>query len=1515
MTHVPADKKHHTSKQRRRSLGTSKFWGLWWLISHLMVGSEAYNGTQWEMDYGEIPHHSYKHVEVAAQDWQLQMESHQLDQGGDGQWDMDLVSIHSDVEVVEEPYGEVVALQSMAGTRQALILRANPFNMNRPMHFRLNLLQHRTEVQQMQAITQTWPDLPGTDWRIITVNAHVQESQNVHETCVLLWAALDLMHPNDGRITVNEDRVWHLRTGSMMHRLQAFSGWRSYATSLQFFIHVDRQDECDMTPCIVTTNGVQNHWRGTVAFRDGDFITVEACEEEAQLRTVIADPTVSRWAMNDEMPASYQQQVARQAHMQPDKVWSLVRQYQACLTEMARSIYHLTGMQKLQGRRVAIHRATVEEVRQFTFWHEVTKDPFGLVYDLKEQELVAHDDLWNLIPIHNSVMDPTIPDEAQWVALLHGGDRPGMMVTTVVRKVFHQNKQMGGRTFTTYLAKFLEVIWNMEDFYQNMEIHRVCQIHRCKLQINGADPTGANLEDGDFIDVNIYQSEPEERARQEQDTQIIAHKDSDSTQEEPDSKRRRTRSEGTTDPIPPPGGAITVCWTIAVTMKMLPPMRSRVQKRQGARGKAGWNLRQKFFLVMIAWSVTTVSSLQTRSLTPHRFGEALHPGPLWIGSTNPSGLKNKEWIYGELPPGIWGCSETQLAKEAIPKVNKTLARVHSSRHLTLCHGAPAPVRARSTEAGAWTGTGFVSDLHPRPVQLQWKYQEYQAGRVQVAQFWWGPQRILATSLYLWPRGPTWPKATEASNLLLEQVTKEVVLSRTGFRAIVGDFNHDETQLQSIAVWKQQGWFEIQQCAEERWNREITMTCKGRTVRDFVWLSPEFKPFVQEARVWELFADHAAVAAKIDIPIKEVIQKVWPMAAYIPWHKVDKAQWEQSTILLDKEACEGSVHDHYEEIWRAYEESFKNHIDAPNNELPPNCRGRGTKGGPKEREAQCTMVRPSRQGEVQMKDEGLGRTVQKWFLQLRRLQSLRHALRADKQTINAELYRIGLWRSIRRGKGFEEGFTEWWKGRPHKLQGSPKEIPERLPKLEMVDLIYDDYHWNYRRFEAWHAARRQESLEATYEGNHYKIFAEVKPEPKGYLHQLEETTEANIIGVSEDQEWVQLDRPLPQADQATYKIDDFPAEVQLQDADESACLYKVDSDGLIWEGQMVTQTRHYTTPQAIQQQLEEFWKARWWTHQRPSESDWARILAFGKQFLPRGQLKVKNLTLEQWSENIKRYGAKSARGPDSVDRLDLQYMPDTLRREMVRLLQRCEYEREWPDQASSGFVHPLAKKDGAICTSDFRPVIIYSITYRTWSSIRAKQILQRMSTCASTRQFGFLPHKEATQVWAVTQAAIEMTIATGGQLNGFITDIQKAFENIPRQPVRELSLHLGINEEVVDTWFRFLEKMERYFMVLGEVGGGVQSNRGFPEGCALSCTAMAIVNLTFHAYLERYNSRCREISYVDNLAMLSQQEGLLYEGILCIETWADMWKLDLDRKKSYVWSTDKATRQAMQTSGC
>ena len=52
-----------------------------------------------------------------------------------------------------------------------------------------------------------------------------------------------------------------------------------------------------------------------------------------------------------------------------------------------------------------------------------------------------------------------------------------------------------------------------------------------------------------------------------------------------------------------------------------------------------------------------------------RYGEATHPGPssqVWIGCTNPTGLRGKEAILADFGPGIWHASETQLSQVTAP---------------------------------------------------------------------------------------------------------------------------------------------------------------------------------------------------------------------------------------------------------------------------------------------------------------------------------------------------------------------------------------------------------------------------------------------------------------------------------------------------------------------------------------------------------------------------------------------------------------------------------------------------------------------------------------------------------------------------------------------------------------------------------------------------------------------------------------------------------------------------------
>ena len=130
------------------------------------------------------------------------------------------------------------------------------------------------------------------------------------------------------------------------------------------------------------------------------------------------------------------------------------------------------------------------------------------------------------------------------------------------------------------------------------------------------------------------------------------------------------------------------------------------------------------------------------------------------------------------------------------------------------------------------------------------------------------------------------------------------------------------------------------------------------------------------------------------------------------------------------------------------------------------------------------------------------------------------------------------------------------------------------------------------------------------------------------------------------------------------------------------------------------TQHYATVPEIHSKLEEFWKKRWWVEKEPTREEWSRVLSFGKAYLPMNTFRAKPLGIENWMDSNKRYTPRSARGPDGVSRLDLQWMPAPYTTQLVDLLCECEELGSWPEQVYQGFVHPLPKKESSCAPGDF-----------------------------------------------------------------------------------------------------------------------------------------------------------------------------------------------------------------------
>ena len=104
----------------------------------------------------------------------------------------------------------------------------------------------------------------------------------------------------------------------------------------------------------------------------------------------------------------------------------------------------------------------------------------------------------------------------------------------------------------------------------------------------------------------------------------------------------------------------------------------------------------------------------------------------------------------------------------------------------------------------------------------------------ITRHWAHKLPISIGTFYGFAQGPTWPKARQLSDQLLETFTQELVFGMTGVRLIMGDFNQEPEQLTQHHIWMRQGWRNAQHIAEQLLQYQILPTYKGVNERDQIW---------------------------------------------------------------------------------------------------------------------------------------------------------------------------------------------------------------------------------------------------------------------------------------------------------------------------------------------------------------------------------------------------------------------------------------------------------------------------------------------------------------------------------------------------------------------------------------------------------------------------------------------------------------------------------------------------------
>ena len=249
-----------------------------------------------------------------------------------------------------------------------------------------------------------------------------------------------------------------------------------------------------------------------------------------------------------------------------------------------------------------------------------------------------------------------------------------------------------------------------------------------------------------------------------------------------------------------------------------------------------------------------------------RIGEADKPGPVppdqacWsLGICNPSGLLGKSTLLADVNTDIIAVSETHLTSVSSSCLQTSLRTRSAYKYLVTGH--PMCPRTTASAAGQYAGVALTSKQPFRALCSDWPQDMYETGRVQIAGSLVGQQWVTGAIIYGYPQSKFHHNAQEKTEGILAHAFDHMTTFAQGPRYMAGDWNYTRDQLAVTQHLLAAGWQEVQTLEYLRTGTQPRCTCKGKTQKDFPWLSPELVHAFQGMSLDdETFPDHSVLKA-------------------------------------------------------------------------------------------------------------------------------------------------------------------------------------------------------------------------------------------------------------------------------------------------------------------------------------------------------------------------------------------------------------------------------------------------------------------------------------------------------------------------------------------------------------------------------------------------------------------------------------------------------------------------------
>lgn len=729
---------------------------------------------------------------------------------------------------------------------------------------------------------------------------------------------------------------------------------------------------------------------------------------------------------------------------------------------------------------------------------------------------------------------------------------------------------------------------------------------------------------------------------------------------------------------------------------------------------------------------------------------------------------------------------------------------------------------------------------------------------------------------------------------------QVCLNASGLRVVAGDFNVGEDDVTAFNILHATGFKDLQTLAWERWGYSISNTCKSSTRVDFCYISPELQQLLVRTTIDpSIWPDHAVLAGFFKGTNRDIPRYVWRQPQPVAWpqfevHPVQAIQAGQETAQ-------------YRQMWAVIEETASRASPVP---IGKASRGRAQTLKPRKVVGHAhAPLRAPRAGDVQPSYFGISLKHAHWYRQVRRLQAFVRFVKVRRPTADPS-HAGSTWGAIKRAKGFEPSFADWWRHSTTRVHGAPAELPEHPPDHGVAQTIYDTCLLALRKLELDLRRSSRAHAKARRLANPQLIFQDIRVPGPESLDLLICPTQAKVIHVDADMGCIQVDASRAWDLTHPVYVDGHPYDVVHHEED----WLWLDPMNQLSIGNVCTQVKFTGALEDLFAEFQTTWSKRWDRHKHVPESQWNDILQFAQKFARPIQCVSGPMTEADVRAELRRKKTRTAKGLDGVSLADLKHMPSGVIQSYCRFFEHAELCGCWPRQLAVGRVASIAKTPTPTGAADCRPITVLSLGYRVWSSFHSRNLIAALDPWLPAGLFGSRLACHSGHVWSSILLAIEEANECAIPQAGVVCDIEKAFNCLSRTVVFAIATLLQMPMNVLTGWAGMLTQVSRHFEVRQSLSPATYSCTGFPEGDGLSVVAMILLDCALHWWMEEGTRLCRTLTYVDDWQMLLQDPNHVTHAMQNLEHFCRMVDLNLDRKKTYVWCLTREGRQMLRSQG-